>query len=643
MKKNNILLYMGMAATLAISCNVDSLDNPSANRGLSFNVAFEKEVGAKSGDIELRTKSGETSLVLERVVNTKSVQIEDQGSFSTVYNGRFEVEGNVNGEAVFHANANFNSQTDLWDLEDPTYKWIPGQTLEVVALAAENDFDNEAFFNGITYNGPGSTKSTALIEYELPAEPDQKDLLVGYYMGAVDPTGIVKLTFTHPLASIQFIVGNMPSGTQLTVNSISLVGIDKQARCDVDFSNVVSSYVWKNHTGTTTYTKEFPNAQPLNPNDPILVGDNTFIVIPRDFPVESSGAKIVMNVTEGNKSYDVEASLDGQVWTPGETTVYAVSYRGVKKAILENGPDFNNAMKTLAGRASYIKHIVFEVDSSTQSETEVQEANQWPIYLTWDSDTGTITVSTSDVAIYTGSSCRSMFAGLSELIDITGLPLLDTKRATDMKQMFDGCQHLQRLELSNFNTAEVQDMSYMFRDFRVMTTLDVSSFNTEKVLNVEGMFKGYHQDSGTYVLSTLNNIILGQNFKLPVATAFGYMFAYTRVTKLDLRVMAAQKAGDLEYMFSRCPELKEVDMSTWGPNRDCTFARGMFVNCGKLEKIDFGAEMNLSHLPTNSRNNFFSNTPASGIVTNIYCNHNMGVWIKGLNTYSSSRHNVIEY
>lgn len=623
MKKINYIVTLGIVALAAVSCNVDSLDNTSTKKGLSFNVVLENEVGTKSGDLELRTESGEIPLVLQKVVDTKSVQINNESSFITVYNGTFEVEGNVGGTTVFHANAVYNSETGLWDLQNSTYEWKPGQIIEIVATAS--NFNNDDFFDGIYYGGNPSSSN---YDYTLPSEPNAKDLLVGYFKGEVGSDGCVSLKFNHPLTSLQFKVGNLPEGNTLRVNSISIEGLDEEAHCIATFGEAATTYQWSNYDGTVTYNKTF-SGEPLNPGDPLIDGDATFIVIPRRFP-HNTEAKIVVNVTEYNRTYDVYASLADQEWKAGETNVYAISYQGARQAILTNGPDVNLAMKALAGGAGNIKHIVFEVDSDVTSTTEVQAPTHWPIYLNWDNASKTMRISTSDITIHTGSNASSLFQGLTALEDITGLNLLNTRNAVDMSRMFESCYSLQSVDLSNFVTDNVTDMSQMFAYLKTMTTLDVSNFNTDNLRGVGGMFRGINSNN----LSSLRSITFGENFTLPKNKSFAYTFAFTNLTgALDFSMFQCSNLQDLEYMFESSPRITSVDLSGLGVNASIFFAPSVFHGTA-VTAINFGPNITFSGLRTIDTQGFFSTNTSSIVVT---CNEVAEAKLKTFGGYNASK------
>lgn len=623
MKRIYKIFNILMAVVAVASCNVDSMDNPSAKKGLSFNVVFENEVGSKSGDLELRSENGEIPLVLQRIPDTKSVQINNEGTFRTVYNGNFEVEGNDGGSKVFHADAIYNSGTGLWDLQNSSYVWKPGHTLEVVAVAA--DFNTSEFFDGITYNGNPSTTN---FYYSLPETPSQKDFLVGYYKGEAN-TGTVSLTFNHPLTSVQFIVGDMPEGVSLTVNSISLEGLDKTARCIASFASP-TTYVWNNYSGTVDYSKAFDAAQPMTPGSALVDGDDTFIVIPRKFP-HNTDAKIVVNVTEYNRTYNVYASLADQEWKPGETNVYAISYEGARQAVLTNGDDVNSAMRTLARNLANIKHVRFEVGSDITSETEVQAATQWPIYMTWDASTQTIIISTSDTQISSGASLDNLFNGLTALESIENLHLLNTRRAVSMFNLFRNCSSLTEIDLSNFTTENVTNIAAMFYGASSLTTLDLSSFVTDNIISTGQLF---------CLATNLTSVNFGDHFQLPKNTSFSYWFYHTKITTADLHFITSDNVNDFEDMFSGCTQLVSVDLSGLGANDNCLLAQNMFSGSTAIKSINFGPNLNLQRLPLSGTRNFFPTSltgPGNLVIT---CSETFAEKLKTYGGFSSIRNRV---
>ena len=53
-----------------------------------------------------------------------------------------------------------------------------------------------------------------------------------------------------------------------------------------------------------------------------------------------------------------------------------------------------------------------------------------------------------------------------------------------MYGMFNECNELNYLDLSNFNTCKVIDFGIMFQECYELTYVDISNFNFQKALNI---------------------------------------------------------------------------------------------------------------------------------------------------------------
>ena len=90
---------------------------------------------------------------------------------------------------------------------------------------------------------------------------------------------------------------------------------------------------------------------------------------------------------------------------------------------------------------------------------------------------------------FTPTTLSSFFAFLAELETITGLEYLNTANVTDMSLLFDHCQKLTSLDLSNFNTAKVTNMNRMFSNYSNLKTIYASDkFTTAAVTESKNMF-----------------------------------------------------------------------------------------------------------------------------------------------------------
>ena len=76
-----------------------------------------------------------------------------------------------------------------------------------------------------------------------------------------------------------------------------------------------------------------------------------------------------------------------------------------------------------------------------------------------------------------------------ECYSLTNINLynLNTQNVTDMSFMFCDCSSLTNIDLSNFNTNNITVMRYMFAKCSSLTNIDLSKFNTNKVIDMKGM------------------------------------------------------------------------------------------------------------------------------------------------------------
>ena len=59
---------------------------------------------------------------------------------------------------------------------------------------------------------------------------------------------------------------------------------------------------------------------------------------------------------------------------------------------------------------------------------------------------------------------NNMFSYCQKLKDIKGINKFNTNKVTAMRIMFQQCNELEYLDLSNFNTSKVTNMSWMFNN-----------------------------------------------------------------------------------------------------------------------------------------------------------------------------------
>ena len=146
----------------------------------------------------------------------------------------------------------------------------------------------------------------------------------------------------------------------------------------------------------------------------------------------------------------------------------------------------------------------------------------------------------------------SMFAGCKSLNSIN-FGEFKTDRVTNMSCMFYGCESLTSLDLRSFNTQNVTHMNHMFCFCSSLTSLNLSSFKTENVINMSGMFYGCES-----------------------------------LTSLDLQSFNTENVNDIKYMFKGCSSLEALDMSSFN-TQNVIYMKSMFEGCSSLISVNLSS------------------------------------------------------
>ena len=78
-------------------------------------------------------------------------------------------------------------------------------------------------------------------------------------------------------------------------------------------------------------------------------------------------------------------------------------------------------------------------------------------------------------------SMKGMFKGCNELESLNLLNM-DTSNVTDMSELFKGCYKLKEIQgINKFNTSKVWNIRKIFEDCEELEILDLSNFNTSNV------------------------------------------------------------------------------------------------------------------------------------------------------------------
>ena len=203
-----------------------------------------------------------------------------------------------------------------------------------------------------------------------------------------------------------------------------------------------------------------------------------------------------------------------------------------------------------------------------------------------DSTTNTLYIQ-SNGETFANYYCDNLFANLIVLKTIENIELLNTSTVTNMGGMFNNCNSLTSLDLSNFDTSLVTNMGEMFAGCKKVTSLDLSNFNTSKVTTMLAMFRE------CYDLNTLNL----SSFDTSNVTDMKAMFQFCKaLTSLDLHNFNTSKVTNMTSMFYNCNSLTSLDISNFDTS-NVTNMVSMFYSCNSL------TELNVSSFDTSNVTN----------------------------------------
>ena len=140
------------------------------------------------------------------------------------------------------------------------------------------------------------------------------------------------------------------------------------------------------------------------------------------------------------------------------------------------------------------------------------------------------------------------FKGYTSCTSINGLHLFDTNNATSMSGMFQDCDYLTDINISNFDTSKVTDMTFMFSGCNALTNVDFGNCDLSNVTNIGNMF--------TYCENLLS--FDGSGFN---------------------------SANSVGAMFSSCKKIKNINLCNLDTS-GATYFNQMFYYCQSLETLD---------------------------------------------------------
>ena len=196
-----------------------------------------------------------------------------------------------------------------WTTTTPYY-WptVSGSTLTFRAMAGMGA-------QGVTAAPSASAPGELEIAYTVPSQASaQSDLMLATTGRLNTPGQPVQLQFKHLCAAVKFVFGSeMQPGT---LKSISLSGIKDRGRFTTE---------WNEITGDATFTINVDKAtsESETAGGAITTDNNTLMMLPQQLG-DNATLTVVFQDNITGRERTMSASLKGQSWRQGKTTVYHI-------------------------------------------------------------------------------------------------------------------------------------------------------------------------------------------------------------------------------------------------------------------------------------------------------------------------------
>jgi surface protein len=277
----------------------------------------------------------------------------------------------------------------------------------------------------------------------------------------------------------------------------------------------------------------------------------------------------------------------------------------------------NVFFRTMAGGSSIEEIDVSGWDLSNTSSISGLFAATYPNGIHLNSIIGLDTWDASNVTVMT-----YMFQNCE------GLTTLDLSNFTSsnviyMTGMFSGCTSLTTLDLSGFDTSRVTNMSYMFQNCTSLTTLDLSSFDTSNVTNMSNLFNGcsgltsVNLDNfvmksvpgGFFSGASSIKTISAKNWTIPDSFTHAFfrnMSGSSSIQSIDVTGWNLSNTTNLQGLFADGVGLRTITgLNTWDTSHVTDMIQ-LFSGLSRLTTLDLSS-FNMTNV-TNTNNMFYNCT-----------------------------------
>lgn len=286
------------------------------------------------------------------------------------------------------------------------------------------------------------------------------------------------------------------------------------------------------------------------------------------FPTENLAVGMKCYRTDKGRTYTLK-SLDPPVWEEDGSAVKREDMtnsqlftEAMTREALKNITDWSHFFSKLPVM-EYLDLSPYPIDNATK--LEYLFANDFMLKSVTGFEIGAGAQSgISSLA----KSFEGMFYRCESLSSFDG-EIINTHGVENLKEMFAYCRRLKKLSTGHWRTMQCKTMAGMFKGCEKLEEIDVSKWDVSNVEDFSSLFEGCTKLRGMkwlYNYSTSERVYSG----VP-----------------DTRAWVTPKAKTTSYMFKRCINMQEIDLSKFDM-RNVENAQGMFQDCYNLRNIVCG-------------------------------------------------------
>ena len=229
-------------------------------------------------------------------------------------------------------------------------------------------------------------------------------------------------------------------------------------------------------------------------------------------------------------------------------------------AYLDTGATINKKLKSLASGTNvtststrdnnikaFVRSATLPANFTPSSANTISLATSpAPVYVWFDSATGTMSYYSESETLYARSDSSYTFYRMQALTDISGLASWNVGNVTSMYSMFGSTQISDLTPLKDWNVGNVTSMRDMFRSTQISDLTPLANWNVGNVTNMSYML----------YLTQISDLTPIKDWNVGNVTDMDSMFRSTQISDLTpLKDWNVGNVTDMSYMFYGIPTL----------------------------------------------------------------------------------------